>query len=773
MCQTTWINRTTLCVIQIDCLLSTVEEADGVFGWKPKVEATCCSFKYVTILVNLNYRSGLSIGGNQNQAAFLALEPSECNVKINQITLNYSGFSGIHSNFTAFDSKFNSIIKHSFKFGNLQLTNAGESWVNCSNINPLANFVGQPSIKSYLDFINGMVYNSRTCDRLFFNSKMESLTIKENIDSVIKHNLIGFEQTLSVEQINCSIRLFLIEGYGYILNERSFPSNLFANSRELLVSGCVKIWESKIISGKPLMLIDLKILKLKRFLHNNIQWLDLANQRTINSTLSIEMSDPNPEFKNTANIDLFLFYSRFHPQHDTLYDAEPEDPDIFDPANFCIFYRIEQRSLNVQLGGFLFEQKSQTECGCTLFWIIKKFYKDENRSMTIYQTMGLCESRWDELSSQCDFDQMGARCLIETVQPINEPSMYQMVLDLKIAEYWADVLLGPGLSLLAVVVNALVVLVFRSIRRSDEYRKNKLKDKNRRMWDYVCLNSYFVLFQALVFALGPISSCIEYEGIFCSPWILTRFMQVFYLFVESYLENVLRLMANMTNTMFVLYRYAVNVDCWPKLKGWRPRRLLLVALLPCCLISLIKLQVNERFNVSALTISPLDYFTYHSNEDFSSNQLLTAIYVINALLRNVVFVFINLFVDLRLLFHLRGQSEKVRKEEAESCITRMIVLNGLFSLFFRLPEVASTLALLIYTVDVNLFPVCLLFKDPLHSVCPLFFKLSKLFYTISLSEGFVLLILLNRQFRSAFLGFIKDENPQMNHSATKAKKPCS
>nr|QVK45969.1 G protein-coupled receptor [Proales similis] len=755
ICQTTWKNISNSCQVQIDCVLSTFEEADKVFGFKQNVQVTCCNLEYLNIIVNLNFQSGLSISGDQNEGSLLILEPKECHRKINEVEIYYTGFSGIDVNFKSYSSNTDS-VQHRFQFGHLRLTKAGKTSANCSNNYSLAIFNQQPSISSFLQLKNGMVYISRTCDRLFLNSRFELLQINGNIDSSIKHNLIGFEETMNAKQMNCRIKTFFIEGFGFKLDERSFPSNLFTNSTRIDVSGGLKGWDPEILKGKRLKSIHLRILRLKRFLHNNVKWLDFANQRKTSSTLTIHLSDPNPEFNSNisliTNLSVLEFF-RIGNEHSTLYDAEPKDIDLFTPENFCLFYRIEQRSLNVRLSGFLFEQRAQVECGCTLFWILKKFYKDLNRKWAYYDSLDACENRWNELSRECDFDQMGARCLIETVQPINEPSMYQMVLGLKIAEYWADVLLGPGLSLLAVVVNALVVLVFRSIRRSDEYRKNKLKDKNRRMWDFVCLNSYFVLFQALVFALGPISSCIEYQGIFCSPWILTRFMQVFYLFVESYLENVLRLMANVTNTMFVLYRYAVNVDCWPKLRGWRPTRVLLVALLPCCLISLIKLQVNERFNVWALAKSPLEYLTSHSIDDFSHSQLLTAIYVMNALLRNVVFVFVNLIVDVRLLFHLRGHSEKVRKEEAESRITKMIVLNGLFSLFFRLPELASTFALLVYTFNVKLFPVCLLTDDPLHSVCPILFKLSKLFYTISLLEGFVLLILLNQQFRIIFISF--------------------
>nr|QVK45970.1 G protein-coupled receptor [Proales similis] len=751
-CYSRWNDLPNKCLIHTECRLDTAEQARNVFLIEPKFQIKCCHVKDIQLKLYLYYATGLSLSGDQASGAFLKLKSEECARRLSEVEIHYVGSAGIHFKFSAYESKA-TIIQHWLEFGRLRPIYGNGSRASCSSLNAASLFKGQRARASLLNFHDGVAYDSDTCDTMFHKTKLNALIFKRNINSLVKRNQIGFRRTMNASELKSRILMVEVEGYGYSWNRKSFSASVFAQTRSIFLKGAIETFEPETLINKQLEKLHLEILGLERFFHNNVAWLDCANRRTVNSTtLQVDLPDPNPEPTGVpiGYIDDSTSH-RIIEQFNTLYDLEPKDVKLFDPENFCLFYRVEQKSLNVRFTGSLIERQGRVECSCTLFWLWQKFFDAQDESlMTNYDSMASCENKSSELMRQCEFEQMAARCLLEPVLPIKEPSSYTQVIKLKVAEFWASVLFGPAFSLVAVLVNVLVLLVLISEKRSASYRKNKLQDKNRRMWRYVYINSWFTLFQALIFVSAPLTSCIEYGGVYCSPLILTRFAQYYYLVVESYLGNVFRLMTNLTNTMFVLYRYAVNLECWSTFRAWRPSRLLFAALIPCLLISLIKFKLNERFGVDVLFFSPDQYFTINNLQVFEESQLLKALYLSNMLLCNMVFVAINLLIDIRLLLHLRGRNQKNRKEEVESRITKMIILNGFFSFLFRSPEIASNLLLLIYSFNVEFFTPCVLVGDPIHSACPILFRIAKLFYTISLSENFLLLVLFNRQFRDRF-----------------------
>nr|QVK45971.1 G protein-coupled receptor [Proales similis] len=409
-----------------------------------------------------------------------------------------------------------------------------------------------------------------------------------------------------------------------------------------------------------------------------------------------------------------------------LSDLDEKDYMLRD-ENFCLFYQLHARGLNVKFKKSGLEEKASKSCDCMLFWMLENLY-ERSESFEYGDPNDIedeCSRRRNEMQKTCNFSQMATNCEFDEIKPYGDPPIYSMVLSTKYVEYLFSVIFGPVINVLAFVANLLVILTFRSIKRSPQYRKGKLADKNRRMWDYVILNSVFNLILSILFAFGPITSCIEYNGVYCTPFYFTRFSQYYYLFVESYLSNAMRLMSNVTNCMFVLYRYGANLEKLERLRKWKPKRVLGITLIGCLIISLIKLWVNGRLTLNALEEGIYYRLVGSNTAPFEASWFLKLINFLNMLLVNVIPNLINISIDWRLLLFLRQRSKKkCRKEAAESKITKIIILNGIFTFIFRSPEILTSIGMVMYELNNETFKSCLLSFDSLHSMCTIMFNIS-------------------------------------------------
>nr|QVK45945.1 G protein-coupled receptor [Proales similis] len=688
-------------------------------------------------------RFGFDIGlqNSVNFDAFFSSYPTACVEKKKNFQLTYFALTGVDKSFSVCNLGSH-LSRLSLRYIHLRLLDENGRKANCSadlNVSAL-----NSSVTFELLFDVGIKYDQDTCDQIFNNANLKFLQLSDIDDSLIKRNRFAVQESQAVRKLNSRIEKLTLEGYRVSLDRKSFPWKVFGTTKSILIEGVIQTFEKDILVSRGLDQILIRSTGLRRFLHNNVDWLDKANERSTNETLYIVLDGAKRKPWHYILWYTQTQINRGNVQYETLYQLDRDD-DLFDSnSSFCLFYRVKQKQLNVFLYGLLFERQSQRSCGCVLFWLLQTF----PQYPAYYSSFGECSLRQEQIKQECDFDSMGARCEIQTIEPIRQENGYAFVWRVKMAEFAISTVLGPLVSCLAAILNLLVLVVFRRMRSSPEFRKKKLTDKNLPLWDYIYFNTFFVLCQALILAVEPLTACIEYDGIYCSPLILTRFAHGFYLFVQSYLGNSLKLMANMTNSLFVLYRYGINSDRLKDMRRVRPIKFVLFSLPFVLSLSAILLFDNQRFD---LVIFSRDQFYYLIRDKFFKHLPSTAvnsIYLINMVLGDVVFTLFNVTVDLRLLFFLRSFESSRRKEEVESRVTKMIVLNGLFSFLFRTPEITISLSYIAFTFNPMIFPSCKLSYDSMHSVCPSLFNISRLFYTFSFFENFVLLYLFNPEFRN-------------------------
>nr|QVK45954.1 G protein-coupled receptor [Proales similis] len=702
----------------------------------------CLSFNHTYFGFSFYYVYGSSLTNSVNFTLILAAYPESCTDRIRHVQIYYYALGGIQRTFNF--SVLRPFVRWlEIKYFHMRLLESDNEKANCSNDLDVAIF--QVKLKVSVSFNIGVKYDEDVCEQMFNQANIQVLRLGDVANTMIKRNVFAFRQTDAVKNLRAKISTFFLTGYGLKLDMTVFPIKVFSQTKRIILEGTLERFDSRVLISSGVEEIKIFSWGMKKFLHNNLDWLDFANNRSSKNPLKIFLNGAN--IKPTAkNVKKDASYHRIYDQYRAVYQLDPDYADLFkDNSSFCLFHRLIKKKLNVRLNGFMFELQGQRSCDCTLFWLFNSFM-NKLEDVIFYKNLVECDRIWSDLQRDCQIKSMIARCELQTIHRILEPNGYTFVWKMKFTEFVLNTVMASAINCFAVLLNAFVVFVFRRMWASGDFRKKKLTDKSQPMWDYVYFNTFFVLLQALIFALEPLTACIEYDGIYCSPFILTRFAHAFYLFVQSYLGNVFKLMANITNTLFVFYRFGINSDRLAKFRKARPVRMIAIFLVPVLVISVITVFVNDRFNFDMLTHDEF-YYLYRPRQS-SPAPLLRLIFMLNMILGDAVFNLINLALDLRLLLFLRSFHQSQRKEAAETRVTKMIVLNGLFSFLFRAPEMALSILFIVYSFNPFIFPSCVFTSEPTHSACPSLFKISRLIYSFSFFENFILLFLFNAEFRA-------------------------
>nr|QVK45959.1 G protein-coupled receptor [Proales similis] len=628
----------------------------------------------------------------------------------------------------------------------------GENSSLASNNQSLAIFATRSNLRITFQFANR--YHKDTCDALMANANIEWLNFIEMTSSLVVQNALKWKELHDAETLNSTVRSLMIEGYGIEIDRSLFAASVFGRTSVLKISGHISKFEPDVLEGSSLSQIYLYLAELRKFWQSNLDWPSKANKRAVSTKLQIHL-DSNSYWQDPYNR---MFLKTVEPTRLPFFWWQPIErlsKFDFNDQDFCLFYYLERNHLNVTIRGSLIQISDIQPCSCTLVWIATTFKNDLGQDYNFYQSLYECERNF---SSKCsELENMKKRCEMPAKIETDYTTFYEVVVALKYANFWLSIVLTPLFSLLSFVANSLVVFTFRQIKRSAEYRKNKLKDKHRRMWDYVYLNSVFNLVLALVLFCAPFTTCIEYHGIFCSPLLFSRASLIIYVFVESFMGYSVRLMANMTALMFALFRYSANRDCWPKLRALRARYFGLISVMLSLAVGSLKLFFADRYGIESLDLHKFDYILINSAYRYNES-LFRFFSVFNALLVSVIFPLITAATDIFLLAFIRRRQEEHRREIAEKRVTKMVILNGLFSLLFRLPEIIAAV-LLIQTYGTYSSIYCIE-QDPLDSICKIVPQYLKFFLSLSLLENFFMLWLFNPRFASAFqqIVFKKTQN---------------
>nr|QVK45977.1 G protein-coupled receptor [Proales similis] len=746
------------CNIKVEC---SFHDSQWFNNYQQNLIINCCRYPFVKYFLNLKFWKGTLPQQNITINNAVEINPS-CIRKVDAFHTTVFGLSGLDQNFRL--GNVENIVSHVYL-----------SQTHFKLIGKLVDINGCPqsefepvfkiSSKLVFKLKEGCIFSLNTCDLIFYNANIYLLAIEYIENSLIRQNLFGIFKSAnwSSKALNSNIRELEVIAYAIDFNDHLFDGRVFTQTKEVTISGLIKKFDSKVFVESMIETIKLKLMKLRQFLHQNIEWLDLCDTRLAEPFLLLVFESAKPPLNVSSREEEYVKMRETY-QYEYLYQIDSEavrENNIFREEDFCLYFHYYNKSLEISMAGYFLERQGEMSCSCTFLFILEKFYI-YSRTEYYYRDPWIKCDR-EHMINKCNFERLGLKCEFNLMEPEIQFAFYDMVLSFKYLEYWLSVYFRPVISFFGMLVNVIIIVAFRSAKKSPEYRRNKLTDKNRRMWDYIYINSCFQMVQAGIFMLSPITACIAFQGIYCSSLASVHLGQLFYLVVESFFENSFRLTANITNTFYVLYRYAINLECWPKLRNAKVKRVAYSAFGFSLALSIIKLLVNERFNVLIINEDSFDYLNHVNLDLLNQNIYLRVLYFLNMILGNILFTILNISIDLRLLCSFRRRRNEQTKEKAEKRITHMIVLNGFFSLFFKLPELLLSVFWIAFTINPRFFPMCSLLKQPNASACPTLFQITKFFYAFSFFENFLLLYFYNPYFKK-ILGLKQKESNEKNQT---------
>lgn len=611
---------------------------------------------------------------------------------------------------------------------------------------------------------------SRLCPIVFRNSYLILFKIDRIANSFLNKNVLSFEP-LEIVKLNSTIIKFETQLYRVDLDSNLLHEKVFKNLVVLDISGQVgSIEETLFKKLTNLRIIRFSSEKVRSLFSHNNKWMKYLNQYVTKHD-SVENA-----FLSLIIYQAFKNYS--------IYTYPNED--------FCLFKTLpHDRFVLPKL-----KPNFRTSCSCTELYLIQHSYKFS--SNINYYTQNILSSYYfaqyysdiidsdgifshcvnksiDKFIAKCDFSQRLRKCNI-TFNSTDEKNFYlnDWYELSRNSQIIFSVYLNSFLSLIVILFNMITIKILNNINSTNN---------TTRMYQHLKANHYLHLFYLMSHLFKLMMEC-KFIDLFCSAIYESFYTQVFNVFVVKFLGNTLKTASNISHIAFTLSRYVVIVNDSKsisyRLVGMNFKAYLIILFT----ISLF-INVNTCFEYTFETKttyfklssksnnlvykkqSPVDDFV----EDFSISKYsaLQTIRYIKILFSDFLYIAASFLLDLVLLRFVKNKRKIVincksntlkQKENFNSRLTVMIVLNGINFSLFRLPSSILSLYGFIYRFDENNFE----YKPNVvgYIVCRLFFFCSCLeeyFYFIYLNSfvvQFFIFIKFDNNFNSSFQKLKKD-----------------
>nr|QVK46030.1 G protein-coupled receptor [Proales similis] len=283
------------------------------------------------------------------------------------------------------------------------------------------------------------------------------------------------------------------------------------------------------------------------------------------------------------------------------------------------------------------------------------------------------------------------------------------------------------------------------------------------MFKYLYYSCYFNLLGSMLAASDFLTDCVRYNGIYCSPFILSDSARAYYLFGVNYLGQATKTASNLCFLCFAAYRYSFNLNKWQRLRSTRPKRMLFIFII-VSLLAMSRIPYNERF--SLLTLISLNHFLYFMSAEGAVSVVwtslmptLSAISIADRLLQDVVMVLICVILDLLLLRFVKAANnqassvKKTKKLGAERKLTAMVVLNLISVSIFRTPGLIVTLVIALSQFEIgsqNFKILCGHQIAHVDDICSPLYQISQFFFSLTYFENFFVFYFFNDSFKVAF-----------------------
>jgi hypothetical protein len=624
---------------------------------------------------------------------------------------------------------------------------------------------------SFLILNTAVTYSTQTCPLLFHNVQIQVLIIDNLKESLIDKNILSF-QNKSIEYIDTNILQLILNVFRYNLDERLLNEFIFKNLVYLDINGILNSIQSDLFKHlKQLKLLRFRTQNAKSLLTKKNKWLNYLNVDTIN----LNQLDSNDYQDKMLFLTIFQVYSNV-----TFYDYPEQD--------FCYFKDFPHQRLVLPH----LKPTYKSSCSCTELFLIQNSYKykyeDNEFLLTNYynlenyyyneiidQRLSICiNSSIDQLLLKCNFNEKLKLCNVKSLiaaaakseESSNQFEWYVNDWE-ELSKYLYNIFtfyVNPILSIICILVNILIVLIFSS---------RSLKKDIQFLYKYLNIHLIANIIFISIHYLDLINEC-TYEEIFCSKLNNSIYANFFKTYILKMIKNTLSTFSNIAYTSFVLIRYIkiTNTKNLMLLK-FKDISLKIYLLITICFSILINIYVCFEYTLQYKELNDVsntvrfDYFKINLSQN--ENILYNIFQYVKIIFSDLLFFLAALLFDIFLIVFINRKNENntinlvvgavnnqrlERKQTAKKRIIGNIVMNGINFLILRLPlSIIDIYGLIVsinisnkiiqYKPNLSIFIVCRLFRfcNDIQLICFTFYLVSFLiqfFLFFKLDNNFLL-----------------------------------
>ena len=548
------------------------------------------------------------------------------------------------------------------------------------------------------------------CPLVFENANISYLHVTELVDSFYKKNILRFTNDTFNHLNSTIIHLQLNKVENINLDLKILNPYVFKKLEVIYVFGSLKsIDKSIFIELEDLYEIRLDSAYFRKLVHGNgVDWInemnkeyeqvDLRNITEISESKDIIKYINIYCFENLKEIPLF---------------------EVFPDEDFCIYkdFPFDRLVILAQYceTSKIIELINTEEFTCTYLWLVQysEFYHDYYKYLFNTTTD--------------DFDYLNTKKIIQSKSFIERSKCnFKHRLDLcnktnyKIGNIWSTIdyyYLNKKLqiafkialyliSLFGILFNLLTVIIIAIKTNSDLF-------KGFKQYSYLCANSVFCLMILVINILSWTTECFYPFEVFCPEIRKLVFFQFFKIIFKECLTATFRFMMNFTYVAFALNRIAIIKKDQNKflifiseVSIYKYIGVNLAISFGLSVIKYFKYEVNYEYPFMNYPISnEWDIFNVDQKKSHTFDDAYFIVNSISDIINHVIFVLICLFIDIYMVRELRKvmadklqrierlyvesktkiESAKKENDEAINKAIRMVVLNTLIGVLFKMP----------------------------------------------------------------------------------------
>ena len=290
------------------------------------------------------------------------------------------------------------------------------------------------------------------------------------------------------------------------------------------------------------------------------------------------------------------------------------------------------------------------------------------------------------------------------------------------------------------------------------------------MFDDLKLIAVLNIAYCVLSLLGILSECVQQNGKYCPYFRINPILQWFNIIFVLYLRGVIKTCLNIQYLVFAFDRYLTTLNSTDETDFIKNTKKFLETKKFKLLVSLFSfgssIFVFFEFSVNFYAFSysfPLNILRWYKKVPI----IMFAFKGINYLVNNIVFLLLEIFIDIILAKSVKKAMEQKEKisinknsqDEKNQTVLRtnlMVIINCLMLIFFRFID----LSLIIVDFDKGdqkkQYNFCFYYPD--FDFCSIFLKFGDLCFILSNFFNFFIYLTFNRKFRECFIALFKYKN---------------